>query len=233
MATAQGDAARHLSYDAHMALDVIGAGFGRTGTLSLKHALERLGYGPCYHMAETNAHPAHDAVWLGLANGERTDFETVLNFYRASVDWPGVFFWKHLIAANPNAKVILTERDPEAWYESASNTIFARMERFARALSEDGARSFTPDRRLHKMMVHVLIREETFGGDFSRAHAISVFDAHNAEVRRTVAPSKLLVYRSGEGWDRLCAFLDRPVPDAPYPSVNSTAAFSDAFPDRT
>ena len=215
-----------------MSLDVIGAGFGRTGTLSLKSALEELGYGPCYHMAETGERPEHDANWLALAQGKSHDFGAVLAGYRGCVDWPGVFFWKHLIAANPGAKVILTVRDPEAWHESASNTIFARMDSFAHALAETQARSITPSRRTHKMMVNAIIREQTFGGDFSRDHAISVFNAHNAEVRRTVPPENLLVYEAGQGWEPLCTFLGREVPETPYPSVNSTAKFNEAFPDK-
>jgi len=215
-----------------MSLDVIGAGFGRTGTLSLKLALEELGYEPCYHMAETRTHPEHDEEWLALAHGKTADFGAVLDGYRATVDWPGVFFWQHLVAANPGAKVILTLRDPGAWYESASNTIFARMEDFAHALVDEEARSITPARRTHKMMVNAIIREQTFGGDFSRGHAVRIFNEHNAEVRRTVPPDKLLVYESGQGWEPLCAFLGRDVPAVPYPSVNSTARFNEAFPDR-
>ena len=214
-----------------MSLDVIGAGFGRTGTLSLKLALEQLGLAPCYHMAETSERPEHDEEWLALAHGKTADFGAVLKAYRATVDWPGVFFWKRLIAANRQAKVILTVRDPEAWYESASNTIFARMESFAHALVDEEARSITPARRTHKMMVNAIIREQTFGGDLSRDHAIHIFNEHNAEVRRTVPPDNLLVYESGEGWEPLCAFLGREVPKTPYPSVNSTAKFDEAFPD--
>lgn len=214
-----------------MSLDVIGAGFGRTGTLSLKLALELLGLGPCYHMAETSEHPEHDEEWLALAHGKSADFGAVLKTYRATVDWPGVFFWKRLIAENPKAKVVLTERDPEDWYESASNTIFARMESFAHALAESQAQSLTPARRIHKMMVNAIIREQTFGGNFSRDHAIHIFNEHNAEVRRTVPPQNLLVYEAGQGWEPLCAFLKRPAPETPYPSVNSTAKFDEAFPD--
>jgi hypothetical protein len=123
-----------------MSLKVIGAGFGRTGTLSLKRALEQLGFGPCYHMAETRHHPDHDAAWLALARGETTDWHSVLTDYQATVDWPGVHFWKMLAAANPDAKIILTVRDPDRWYDSADQTIFRRMREFAKVLArgEDG-----------------------------------------------------------------------------------------------
>ncbi len=215
-----------------MSLDVIGAGVGRTGTLSLKLALEQLGFRPCYHMAEAREHPAHDEAWLALARGKTKDLDAVLKGYRASVDWPGVLFWKRMVAENPGAKVILTERNPEDWYESASNTIFARMQRFATDLAESDAPSIAPERRNHMTMVNAIVCDETFDGDLSRDHAISVFNAHNAEVRRTVPPQNLLVYRSGEGWERLCTFLQCPAPDTPYPRVNSTSKFNEAFPDR-
>ena len=128
-----------------MTLKVIGAGFGRTGTLSLKLALEELGLGPCYHMIEVNAHPEHDALWLALARGEASDWRPMLHGYASTVDWPTTYIWKELAAANPQAKIILTVRDPEAWYASAAATIFARMLEFEsmRAGSRRG-RSYAP-----------------------------------------------------------------------------------------
>src|SRR6476661_8539442 len=113
-----------------MTLKVIGVGFGRTGTLSLKLALDELGLGPCYHMVETIAHPAHDAMWLALARGETHDWRQILAGYASTVDWPGLMIWKELAAANPDAKIIFTLRDPQTWYESAAATIFARMIEF-------------------------------------------------------------------------------------------------------
>ncbi|MGB8711334.1 MAG: sulfotransferase family protein, partial [Methyloceanibacter sp.] len=113
-----------------MTLKVIGAGFGRTGTLSLKLALEELGLGPCYHMIEVNAHREHDALWLALARSEASDWRPMLQGYASTVDWPTTYNWKELAAANPQAKIILTVRDPEAWYASAAATIFARMLEF-------------------------------------------------------------------------------------------------------
>jgi len=214
-----------------MPLEVIGAGFGRTGTLSLKLALEQLGFGPCYHMIETRAHPEHDAMWLALAHGETHDWRTIFKGYTATVDWPSTYFWKTLIADNADAKVILTLRDAEAWYASALNTIFARMHAFAAVLSTDGA-PVDPARRAHMQMVQTIVVDSTFGGSLDRDHAIAVFNAHNDEVRRTVPPERLLVYEPGEGWDRLCAFLRVPLPEAPYPKVNTTADFTNQFPGR-
>ena len=212
-----------------MSLKVIGAGFGRTGTLSLKRALEQLGFGPCYHMAETRDHPEHDAAWLALAQGD-ADWQSVLSGYRSTVDWPGVHFWKTLAAENPDAKIILTVRDPDSWYDSADKTIFGRMRTSADLLARGEEHTVSPARCAHIRMVNTIVANGAFGGDLSRDHAISVFNAHNEDVHRSVPAERLLVYESGEGWDRLCDFLGVPVPQTPYPRVNSTEDFSNQFP---
>jgi hypothetical protein len=212
-----------------MTLKVIGAGFGRTGTLSLKAALDELGLGPCYHMVEVNARPEHDAMWLALARGEASDWRPMLKGYASTVDWPTTYFWKELAAANPDARIILTVRDPEAWYRSAAATIFARMLEFE-ALRSDPAAAVDEARRRHMEMVNTIVVEKTFGGLLDKAHAIAVFNAHNADVRRSVPREKLLVYDPGEGWEPLCAFLGLPVPATPYPKVNTTDDFVVRFP---
>jgi hypothetical protein len=214
-----------------MSLKVIGAGFGRTGTLSLKLALEQLGFGPCYHMVETLHHPAHDAAWLALARGKAKDWRAVLGGYQATVDWPGVYFWRALAAANPDAKIILTVRNADQWYDSAANTIFSRMRDFTETLAHDDNGTLGQERRAHMRMVNSIVADGTFDGYLDRAHAIDVFNAHNEDVRRSVPPKKLLVYQSGEGWDRLCDFLDAPVPQAHYPKVNSATDFKNQFPE--
>ena len=218
-----------------MSLKVIGAGFGRTGTLSLKLALEELGLGPCYHMIEVNAHREHDALWLALARSEASDWRPMLQGYASTVDWPTTYVWKELAAANPQAKIILTLRDPDAWYASAAATIFARMIEFetlrAEALRSDPA-AVDEARRRHMEMINTLIVENTFGGSLDKDNAIAVFNAHNEEVRRSVPREKLLVYEFGDGWEPLCAFLDMPVPSAPYPKVNTTEDFASHFPGK-
>jgi hypothetical protein len=216
-----------------MTLKVIGAGFGRTGTLSLKSALDELGLGPCYHMVEVNARPEHDAMWLALARGEASDWRPMLKGYASTVDWPTTYFWKGLAAANPQAMIILTLRDPEAWYRSAAATIFARMLEFEALRAETlraNPNAVDPVRRRHMEMVNTIVVEKTFGGLLDKAHAIAVFNAHNADVRRSVPREKLLIYESGEGWEPLCAFLGVPVPATPYPKVNTTDDFVARFP---
>jgi len=213
-----------------MSLKVIGAGFGRTGTLSLKLALEELGLGPCYHMIEVNAHPEHDALWLALAKGESSDWRPMLHGVASTGDWPTTYIWKELAAANPEAKIILTVRDPDAWYLSAAATIFARMLEFEtlRAIRD----AVDPGRCRHMEMINTLIVENTFGGSLAKDNAIAVFNAHNEEVRWCVPEKRLLVYESGEGWEKLCVFLDVPVPSTPYPKVNTTEDFASHFPGK-
>ena len=213
-----------------MTLKVIGAGFGRTGTLSLKSALDELGLGPCYHMVETRAHPEHDTMWLALANGDASDWRPMLKGYASTVDWPTTYFWKQLAAANPDAKIILTLRDPEAWYRSAAATIFARMLEFESLRADPDA--VDEARRRHMEMVNTIVVEKTFGGSLEKHHAIQVFDDHNGDVRRSVPRERLLVYESGEGWDRLCDFLGVSVPATPYPKVNTTDDFVSRFPGK-
>lgn len=107
-----------------MTLEVIGAGFGRTGTMSLKVALEELGFEPCYHMSEVFTHPEHVELWRAAAQGEPVEWEQIFGGYRATVDWPACTFYGELMENYPDAKVILTVRDPQRWYESAYNTIY-------------------------------------------------------------------------------------------------------------
>lgn len=240
-----------------MTLKVIGAGFGRTGTMSLKFALEKLGFGPCYHMVEVNAHPEHDAMWLALAKGEARDWREILKGYASTVDWPTTYFWRQLAAANPEAKIVLTLRDPEHWYRSASATIFARMLEFetlraktlraktlrAKALRAEtlGAKTLharhdadtlDPIRRRHMEMVNFIIVEKTFGGSLDKAHAIGVFEAHSEEVRRAIPPERLLVYEVDQGWDPLCAFLRVTIPSIPFPKANTREEFRSRFPGK-
>jgi hypothetical protein len=216
-----------------MDLKVIGAGFGRTGTLSLKLALEELALGTCYHMVETIAHPEHDAMWLALAKGETNDWRPILEGYASTVDWPGVMIWKELGVAYPDAKIILTLRDPQSWYRSAAATIFARMleARDAEILRARGvADAIDPIRRRHMAMINAVVVEQSFDGSLDEANALHMFNAHNDEVRRLVPPERLLVYEVGQGWAPLCAFLGLPVPATPFPQVNSVDDFGSRFP---
>lgn len=218
-----------------MTLRVIGAGFGRTGTLSLKVALETLGLGPCDHMSGVIADTRRARRWHGAvrrrAQGAPIDWPSVLGDRRATVDWPGAYFWEELLTAYPTAKVLLTVRDPDRWYDSAHGTIHG-LRRLAAApglaaLPFALARRLVPGARAVLALTDDVIWDGTFGGRFDdRAHAIAVFDRHVAAVRARVPADRLLVYEIGEGWEPLCAFLGVAVPvDTPFPHLNDADQF--------
>jgi len=201
-----------------MAIKVIGAGFGRNGTLSLKQALETLGFGKCYHMAEVFQHPEHVPVWRAAAHGKSVDWDAVFDGYQASVDWPSCSFWQEQMARYPDAKVVLSERDPERWYESVMNTIYPMSAPYRD--SED------PGKKSLGLMIHDLVWQGTFGGRVAdKDHAIGVYKAHNSKVKETVPADRLLVHEPSSGWEPLCQFLECPVPQHDYPRSNSTEEF--------
>jgi len=201
-----------------MALQVIGAGFGRTGTLSLKLALEALGFGPCYHMLEVIRHPEQAAIWQRATRGEAVDWDALFAGYQSGVDWPLCAFWEPLAAHYPDARVILGERDPDSWFKSACDTIFQVLDQAPEAAAGGQASQGS--------MARELICARTFGGRHrDRDHAIAVYEAHRRRVIDGLPPERLLRFRAAEGWPPLCDFLGVPVPDVPYPRVNSTAEF--------
>jgi Sulfotransferase domain len=209
---------------------IIGAGFGRTGTTSLKAALERLGFDPCYHMTEVFAHPEHADFWVAAWRGEPVDWDGVLGDYEATLDWPACTFYEELMEQHPDARVLLSVRDPERWYESTRSTIYeltkliegSTISRVIFGLVSLLAFGGFTGRR--SSLANDLIWEGTFDGRFEdKAYAIEVFERHNEEVKRHVPPERLLVYEVKEGWGPLCEFLDVPEPDEPFPRLNDTA----------
>jgi hypothetical protein len=208
----------------NMSLKVIGAGFGRTGTHSLKIALEMLGFAPCYHMMEVFTHPGHSEAWEEAARSGKVDWEALVGPYEAAVDWPASFFWRELLKTYPDAKVILTERDEEAWYKSITNTIFDFMRRDIDPTLID------PIRAAQRKMGRYIVSERTFGNRFDKDHVLDVYRQNSAEVKREVPKDKLLVFDAPDGWKPLCDFLGVPVPDAPYPLTNTTEEFRARVP---
>ena len=167
-----------------MSLEVIGAGFGRTGTLSLKLALEQLGAGPCYHMNDVFSHPGHAQAWRDAFRTGTAHWESLLDGYRSAVDWPSAHFWQALLRAWPQARVILTVRDPQAWYRSISTTIFPAQRR---PLPETDHPHYA-----QLVMPRELILHGTFSGIEDREHVLGVYEAHNAAVRAGVPADQLL-----------------------------------------
>ena len=213
-----------------MTIEVIGAGFGRTGTLSLKFALEMLGFDKCYHMMEVMMNEGHVAQWRQAARGEKVEWCGLYQGYRATVDWPSASFWRELRFVYPDAKVILTLRDSEQWYTSVMNTIW-KLSSTALEQGESRGDQETIERAL---MGREVIWNGVFGGRMKdKNHVIECFEQHNQEVIDSVPQEQLLVYRPGDGWKPLCEFLQKPVPDAKYPRVNSTEEFLGIWKKRS
>lgn len=207
-----------------MTLKIIGAGFGRTGTKSLKLGLEQLGLGPCYHMTEVAEDPRRAGDWIDALAGEPVDWDAVFDGYQSTVDWPACRFWRELSDAYPDAMVLLSQREGRGWHKSVMNTIYNAMSADVAGVDE---RSILP-------MVRKLVFEDTFQGRLSDPeYAIEVFDRHNQAVRDSVAPDRLFVYEPGDGWEPLCEFFGVEVPDANFPNVNSTEEFRAQFLGRT
>jgi hypothetical protein len=203
-----------------MALKVIGAGLGRTGTLSLKIALEQLGFGRCHHMQEARETPGQLAYWQAAASGDLPDWEAVFEGFGASVDWPSARYWREIAARYPEAKVVLSVRPEQSWLRSMQATI-APLLRSYRTLPPGIFRDTMET-------ADVIIAAQTFGGRLDDPeHMLAVYRAHNEEVRRTIAPDRLLVCDVAEGWAPLCAFLEVPIPDTPFPRENSTQDFQE------
>jgi hypothetical protein len=201
-----------------MPLKVVGAGFGRTGTNSLKNALEMLGFGPCHHMFEVRENANQLPFWEAAVRGDAMDWDAVFADYNASVDWPSAAFWRQLSDHFADAKVLLSVRPAEDWVKSIHATIYA-------SLIKRGTDPPGPNRD-RREMAYELIMNQTFEGKLGDAdHAKAVFEAHIAEVQRTIPPARLLTYDVAEGWAPLCAFLGVPVPDEPFPLTNTTSEF--------
>jgi hypothetical protein len=194
-------------------LRVVGAGIGRTGTNSLKLALEQLLGAPCYHMIELFGHPDHVPMWHAAARGEAVDWDALFDGYAAAVDWPPGSFWPELTEAYPDAVVLLSTRaSAEAWWKSADATIFATMRQ-----------PFPEEMRPWREMV-----EEVFTTRFAPTDpldaetAMAAYERHNAAVRAGVPAERLVEWQPGDGWEPLCAALGVEVPDEEFPRLNTS-----------
>lgn len=201
-----------------MTLQVIGAGLGRTGTMSLKIALEKLLKGPCYHMTELFEHlEAHTPLWHAAARGEKVDWDQVFDGYVAAVDEPASTQWQSLMEFYPDALVILTTRDPDSWWKSASATILP--------VKQNPPSDLTPGRQAWLDMVLETYRALYPEGFDEPEAAKAAFSAHMERVKAGVPKERLLVWDVSQGWEPLCAALNLPVPDEPFPKSNSTEEF--------
>ena len=215
-------------------MKLIGAGLPRTGTLSQKVALEILGFGPCYHMVNVLGDLDQAAVWQRALDGEAV-WDVVFDGFQSTVDWPGSFFYKELTDFYPDAKVLLSVRDAEAWVQSMRDTIWGLFygDMLIRDLSRARCRIDSKWNGYIEMMERMwkqsgLIGEGAATTPESMASAMERF---NAEVQENVPPERLLVWSVRDGWEPLCQFLELPVPDTPFPHLNDSKVFADRIVD--
>jgi hypothetical protein len=192
---------------------VICAGFGRTGTSSLKGALEQLLGAPCFHFEELFKDKDVRRAWADLARGgPAPDWVALYSGYEAAVDFPTCAYWSELAEAFPDALILLSVRESESWARSWTGLWgylkYFRLLRFLPFVSDVVA------------VLDAVIKDRTFGGRMDPESLAATFEAHNARVQATVPPERLLVYRVQEGWEPLCAALGVPVPDEPFPRYN-------------
>ena len=211
-------------------IELIGAGLPRTGTLTQKQALEILGLGPCYHWIDILADlDGQVPLWDGALAGS-VELTSILGGYRSTVDWPGGYFYRQLVDAYPDAKVLLSVREPERWEPSFRETIvdMGYGESLIRLLSSARAH-VDPKWRTYLEFVNRMFWSEqgTFPSGHSPSALIEGFMAHNEEVKRVVPPDRLLVWEVTEGWEPLCEFLGVDVPAEPLPHANDRATFLD------
>ncbi len=194
-------------------LKVVGAGVGRTGTHSLKIALEQLLGGPCHHMLEVLADPDQVPGWMDAIEGRPVDWSTVPAGYVSLVDWPGCSFWPELSTANPDALVLLSVRDPESWYRSASNTIFQSFDKTP------------PELQPWMNGMRKLLRERFSDRFEDPTEMMDAYERHNSAVRQAIPPSRLLEWSPEEGWSPICDRLGLEAPNQPFPITNTTDEF--------
>lgn len=200
-----------------MSLKIIGSGFGRTGTMSTKLALEHLGFGPCHHMTEVMANPNQSAHWTAYAEGTELDWAEVFAGYGAQVDFPGAAVWHELSIAFPDAKVLHNERSEEAWWTSYSSTINKFWIHRTRLDLPP------PIAAIFEVMDKIVVKDLVGGID--KDSAIKAYRRNNEKVRDTIEADRLLVFTPTDGWDPLCRFLEVDVPAGDFPRSHARDEF--------
>jgi len=201
-----------------MTMHVIGTGVGRTGTYSLKLAINQLGFGPCHHMEEVLINmPTQLPAWSAAVAGN-PEWQDIYQDYKSAVDWPTAGFHRELYQAYPDAKFVLTHRNPESWADSFGETIYKLLQ---------GRDQAPPEMQDWLAMATGVVVKTGFPEDLDRDGLIKAFNAHNDAVKQTIPAEQLLVYEVKDGWEPLCEFLGKPVPSDPFPRTNDRTEFWD------
>jgi Sulfotransferase domain len=213
-------------------MKLIGAGFGRMGTMSIKGALEQLGYGPCLHMIDVIRNPELRHPFVDSLDGKEVDWKAAFEGWESTIDWPACSFWREHHETWPDLPVILNTRDKEAWYKSCLNSIHDAKEMAMRGELKPADPDTPPPNPEVMKMINGLIWGGTFEGRFAedKEFAFRRFDEHYDAVRSTVSKDQILEFdATKDGWEPLCEFLGEDVPDGPFPHLNDTASFRQMF----
>ncbi len=210
-----------------MPLDIIGAGLGRTGTKTMKTVLQQLGFGPCFHMVDLFEHPERLQHFEDAFAGRDADWEALFEGYRSCVDFPACDYYRQLAARYPEAKVILTVRDPDAWYDSVHSTIYPASR----------GNTPPPEGGDERSRIHQYVWKAVWAGRFERRFedrdfAIAKFLEHTENVKRDIDAERLLVYEVKDGWEPLCQFLGVDVPDEAFAHTNTRQEFQERLKNR-
>ena len=214
-----------------MGIEVIGAGYGRTGTTSFKQAMEILGFGKCYQMKDVIEKSQSDK-WIQMSDSK--DPKVIRDImdnrgYRSTCDQPACAYWKEQLQIYPNAKIVVTVRDPEKWYKSWMNTAALMQPDFESC--PFGVRVFMGlgffNFKNFAKMYSKVITDDTFNGDLSKKNMISAYQKHSENIKLLCPSEKVLFFNSSDGWEPLCKFLNVPIPNKPYPYLNETKESSD------
>lgn len=209
-----------------MSLRVVGAGLPRTGTLSLKTALERLLGAPCYHMSELFKHPEHIPAWADAAEGKPVDWPALFDGYAATVDAPAATLWRQTSTAFPDAIVLLSVRESaEQWWDSMDRTIFPRIREREDQIAD--LADAPPEMRDAFRMFRGIGKFVPYAAD--KPGGMAWYERYNAEVRAEIPAARLVEWKAADGWNPLCEALGVPVPDEPFPKVNTTEDFQASF----
>lgn len=207
-----------------MTLSVIGTGFGRTGTGSMKRALEILGLGPCHHLDDLLAQPAQPPFWRAAAAGQAVEWRQALAGFRSQMNWPGAFVWRELAEAFPQARLIHTVRHDEDWWQSFSHTLAPLVRTHRQRKLPEAAHAGL------EAFAALCDRSPGEGLLLDRQAALTAYHQRTMDILDTVLPSRVLVFDvTQDGWKPLCKFLGVPVPDVPFPHLNRRDEFWGAF----
>lgn len=217
-----------------MAIKVIGVGGPRTGTATLKEALEIIGFGKCYHMEWLFNHQEDLKYWHELFDTGTTNFDRLFDGFQSTVDFPGYLNYQALFKQYPTAKFVLNDRDPEAWYESAKHTVHSvTPQTFTQKLKM--LRKMIFSRRFRRLaqsfrLVEKYLWKGKYNGEFqNKEKTIARYKAFQEEVINTIPAEQLLVYKVSDGWEPLCEFLEVPIPEEVFPHKNKRKNFQEKF----